>query len=296
MVIGFHDAVRHAINSDCIVIGSGLSGLTCVYNLLSLAEEQKMSPMLQITLLEKESSPGGKGWMGSDNMNTVVVRKPGHEFLKSLGVAFDDRNDRYVVCKSGAEIIAKLLTKITAHDNVTLLPAECKEVLFADPQNSYSAVRGVGSAFPNYAVGNTSLFFNTKTVVVATGSSARETSSLQYNLRRYASFGLQKETLNDVFGKSTDTVEAEDYMVHNTRAVSGGLIFAGSAVNELDFVADAGPTAAGRICSGLAAAELALASIERARDAKATRSIGLEAAGHFLHDETLGDSDEMKRS
>ena len=294
MVMGLHNDIRHAIHSDCVVIGAGLSGLTCVYNLLNLAEEKKLSPSLKITLLNKDQNLGGSGWSGANNLNTLIVRKPGHEFLNSLGVHFEDRNERYVVCRSGAEIIAKLLAKITASKNVTVLPAECKEVLFQDPHNSFSSVRGVGSSFPDFA-GNSSLFFNAKTVVVATGNTPVPTP-LQHNLRRYASFGLQMESLGTVYGTSTDTVQAEDYMVHNTRAVSGGLIFTGSAINELDFTAVAGPTAAGRICSGLAAADLALVSIEKARDTKATRSIGYEAAGHFLHDETLGDSEEMKKT
>ena len=87
-------------------------------------------------------------------------------------------------------------------------------------------------------------------------------------------------------------MQTEDYMVRSTREVSKGLIVAGSEVCYLDGIARPGPTAGGRLHSGLHAAEIAFANIMLARDKKATRRHGYETAGHFLHDDTIIDCEE----
>jgi cysteine-dependent adenosine diphosphate thiazole synthase len=309
LIQNFHNDIRHSLKCDAIIIGSGLSGLAAAYNLLELANEKEILPRLKITLIEKSFSPGGGAWSGSAYLSGLIVRKPAHTLLDTLDVNYVDRNDKYVVCKNGVQLTAKLLSEISRHPNLTILNGlEVTEILTHNTNDSFSPVRGVacrftettGNSSPNaistFGCNNQSpFFFNCDTVIAACGQQQYSGSNLRNNLRRYASysnFGFV-EPSNIQFGV-TDINQAEDYMVHNTREISKGLIVAGSEVAYLDGSAMPGPTAGGRLHSGLHAAELALGHIELARDSKSSLRTGLETAGHFLHDDTLMDCEEQR--
>ena len=309
LIQNFHNDIRHSLKCDAIIIGSGLSGLAAAYNLLELANEKEILPRLKITLIERSFCPGGGAWSGSAYLNGLVVRKPAHTLLDTLDVHYADRNDKYVVCKNGVQLTAKLLAEISSHPNLTILNGlEVTEILLRNPNDSFSPVRGVAcrfsetneyaspSAISTFGGNNQSpFFFNCDTVIAACGQQQYSGSNLRNVLRRYASFSnfgfIEPSSMQ--FGV-TDMNMAEDYMVHNTREVSKGLIIAGSEVAYLDGYAKPGPTAGGRLHSGLHAAELALDHIELVRDSKSTIRAGYETAGHFLHDDTLMDCEEQR--
>lgn len=304
MVSSFHHDIRKSLNCDAIVVGSGLSGLSCVYHMLQLGEKLKMDRPPKITLIEKSFRPGGNGWAGTSFFNSVVVRKPAHHLLESLGVSYQNRNDKYVVLKNGIELTSKLLNYVSSHSNVSIFTGyEANEILLTSPNDSFSPVRGVAVAFGGDSNSNgnnvsnstntnmTPLYFNTETVVCCSGSQPASSSGLRQNLRRYSTWGWADMPLDHTAKTTshppTDVQQAEDYMVSSTREVSNGLFVAGSELCWLDGCAQSGPTVGGRLQSGLIAAQLAMKHIEKARDRKETRSIGLETASHFLHDDTL---------
>ena len=298
LLVRFNNDIRRSLNCDVIVIGSGLSGLSCAYHLLALTEKDNLSPRLKITLIDKSLSPGGSGWTGSGSFNAVVVRKPAHNLLDDLGVYYEDNHDNYVVCPNGVELTSKLLSNIAANRNVIMLNGyQVEEVMIENANDAFSHVRGVacdmvgdkGSDGTFNPTQFSPLFFNSRVIVSACGHHPTQDGGLRQSLKRFSNFGMP-ETVSypNPPHASTDIRESEDYMVHNTREVSTGLIVAGTQIAWLDGTAQSGPTVAGPLHSGLKAAELALNAVLREREKKETIGLGYEAAGHFLHDDSLG--------
>jgi thiamine thiazole synthase len=58
----------------------------------------------------------------------MVIRKPAHEFLDELGIAYDDCGD-FVVAKHSALVTSTLLAKVLAAPNVKLFNATAVEDL-----------------------------------------------------------------------------------------------------------------------------------------------------------------------
>jgi len=294
LVLNFARDIRRSSKSDVVVVGTGLSGLMCVYHLLELAEENGMDPQLQITLIERDYKPGGLGWTGSTFMNALVVRKPADALLDKLGVFYEPK-EHYVVLPNGTELVSKLLANISSNRNVRILKGfEVEEVLVRNPNDAFSSVRGVACTITDDNVNShfaPPFFFNSEVVVSACGHHPAVGGGLHSSLRKFASFGWNEgawaQEHEGVHTSSTDVAEAEDYMVHHTREVSKGLIVAGSQIAWLDGCAKTAPTVGGSLHSGLKSAELALKCVLRTRESYALRGVGLETAGHFLHDDAL---------
>jgi len=294
LVLNLARDIRRSSKSDVVVVGTGLSGLSCVYHLLELSDAENMDPHLQITLIDREIKPGGLGWTGSTFMNALVVRKPADALLDKLGVFYEAKQN-YVVLPNGTELVSKLLANISSNRNVRILKGfEVEEVLVRNPDDAFSPVRGVACAITDDTVNSRyapPFFFNTEVVVSACGHHPVAGGGLHHALRRFASFGWSEvpPEHQGMHTSSTDVGEAEDYMVHHTREVSKGLIVAGSQITWLDGCAKTAPTVGGSLHSGLKSAELAMKCVLRTRESNALRGIGLETAGHFMHDDALVD-------
>lgn len=70
----------------------------------------------------------GGAWLGGQLFSGMVVRKPAHEFLTEIGVAFEDEGD-YVVVKHAALVTSTLLARVIAAPNVKLFNATAVEDL-----------------------------------------------------------------------------------------------------------------------------------------------------------------------
>ncbi len=301
LLVRFNKDIRKSIHSDLIVIGSGLSGLSCVYNFLKLCEEDSTIPKLKITLIEKSLNPGGSGWTGSGSFNGIVIRKPAHELLNDLGVKYSDRHENYVVLANGVELIAALLGKISSNENVTMLNGfQVEEVLIQDPNDVFSHVRGVacdlvGNSMVPFSPSQYSpLYFNSSTIVSSCGHHPTEEGGLRQSLRRYANYGFSEGITQIHHPTSTLLRESDDILVNNTREVSRGLIVCGTQIGWLDGTPGTGPSAAGPLYSGLKAAEIALKAVLREREKLGTQHLAFETAGHFFHDDSIGHMKDKK--
>jgi len=67
--------------------------------------------MMQIAIIEAGVAPGGGAWLGGQLFSAMVVRKPAHALLDTLGVAYEDEGD-YVVVKHAAQVTSTLLSKV----------------------------------------------------------------------------------------------------------------------------------------------------------------------------------------
>lgn len=85
----------------------------------------------------------GGAWLGGQLFSGMVVRKPAHEFLAEIGVAFEDEGD-YVVVKHSALVTSTLLSRVIAAPNVKLFNATAVEDLIVrDTEERGKHVAGV---------------------------------------------------------------------------------------------------------------------------------------------------------
>ena len=66
---------------------------------------------MQVALIEQSVAPGGGSWLGGQLFSAMVVRKPAHEFLDELEIAYEDEGN-YVVVKHAALATSTLLAKV----------------------------------------------------------------------------------------------------------------------------------------------------------------------------------------
>jgi thiamine thiazole synthase len=300
LLVRFNKDIRQSIHSDLIVVGNGLSGLSCVYNFLKLCEDDSTIPKLKVTMIEKSLHPGGSGWTGSGSFNGIVIRKPAHELLNDLGLVYEDRHENFVVLRNGVPLISALLSKISSSENVTMLNGfQVEEVLIQDPSDVFSHVRGVAcdmvGNFPYTPSQYSPLFFNSSVIVSSCGHHPTEEGGLRQSLRRYANYGFSEGVTQIHHPNSTSLRDSDDIMVHNTREVSSGLIVCGGQIQWLDGTpGGSGLSLSGKLYSGLKAAEIALKSVLREREKLGTQNVAFETAGHFFHDDSLGHMKDRK--
>lgn len=107
--------------TDVIIVGCGSAGLSCAWEL-------SKDPSIKVAIIEQSVSPGGGCWLGGQLFSAMVVRKPAHEFLKDVGVPFDEK-ENYVVVKHAALFTSTIMSKLLARPNVKLFNATAVEDL-----------------------------------------------------------------------------------------------------------------------------------------------------------------------
>eukprot|EP00208_Stichococcus_sp_RCC1054_P002585 CAMPEP_0206146340 /NCGR_PEP_ID=MMETSP1473-20131121/30053_1 /ASSEMBLY_ACC=CAM_ASM_001109 /TAXON_ID=1461547 /ORGANISM="Stichococcus sp, Strain RCC1054" /LENGTH=357 /DNA_ID=CAMNT_0053542851 /DNA_START=57 /DNA_END=1130 /DNA_ORIENTATION=+ len=241
---------------DVIIVGAGSAGLSCAYEL-------SKHPEIKVALIEQGVAPGGGAWLGGQLFSAMCVRKPAHEMLDELNIAYDDEGD-FVVVKHASLFTSTLLSKVLAAPNIKLFNATAVEDLVVrdDP------VKGkyVGGAVTNWTL--VSLNHDTqmcmdpnvlesKVMVSSTGHDGPMGAS---GVKRLQRLGM----IPQVPGMSAlDMNAAEDLVVANTRELVPGMVVCGMEVAEYSGAPRMGPTFGAMFVSGLKAAHCAMASLER---------------------------------
>ena len=78
----FSREFQEYVESDCLIIGAGPSGLMMGKELASSGKK--------VLIVERNNYLGGGFWIGGYLMNKVTVRSPGDKILKELGVPFEE--------------------------------------------------------------------------------------------------------------------------------------------------------------------------------------------------------------
>jgi ribulose 1,5-bisphosphate synthetase/thiazole synthase len=300
------DEIELMSNADILVIGSGLSGLACVYQIIK-STTKDCNPPLRVAVLEKGSQLGGSSPLMAP---LTVIRKPAVALLNEMGLngLYTDC-EQYAMCENStlkAAMISKITHVAASNKGVVLkfFPSTEVEDVLLQKANEYSPVSGVAAA--PYVSGGSSTkgnsafaepqrnydvpyFLNTK-VLVSCGGLTNATDGVRRALTRLNNYGFTGTRMSDEpFLHRAVDINAEDAVVHYSREVSPGLICAGSEITWLDYLSHPpSHVGGGRLLSGLKAGKLAIASIQKQREAETGRGVGYEVGGHFLHDDILG--------
>ncbi len=110
------------VESDCVMIGAGLSGLVAGRNLARAGKK--------VLIVERNNYLGGGFWIGGYLMNKVTVRHPGERVLEELGVPYKEVKKGLFIA-DGPHACSKLITSacdagvsfanMTVFDDVVLL-------------------------------------------------------------------------------------------------------------------------------------------------------------------------------
>lgn len=239
IVDGFLRQFSEYVESDCLIIGAGPSGL--------MAGKILASQGRRVLIVERNNYLGGGFWLGGYLMNKVTFRHPTEEVLDELGVPYE-------------EITKGLLVADGPHATSKLIAAACDAgVKFAQMTIFDDLVlreeNRVSGAVINWTPVQTlpreitcvdPIALEAKVVIDATGHDACCVKKLEER-------GLIK---TKGFGAMW-VASSEDLVVEHTSEVYPGLIVAGMAVATTYGLPRMGPTFGAMLLSGKQSAKIA---------------------------------------
>ncbi|KAG2426633.1 hypothetical protein HXX76_012947 [Chlamydomonas incerta] len=263
--------------SDVVIVGAGSAGLACAFEL------GRIAPHLKVALMEQSVAPGGGAWLGGQLFSAMVVRKPAHEMLDALQVPYEDEG-HYVVVRHAALLTSTLMAHVLKNPNVKLFNATAVEDLIVKPDPSLGpGGRRVAGVVTNWSLvaqahGTQSCMdpnvIEAGVVVSACGHDGPFGAT---GVKRLARLGMVPG--GEVPGMGAlDMEAAEGSIVNNTREVVPGMVLTGMELAEVDGSPRMGPTFGAMIVSGMRAAHMAVAALERRRALAAAATEGAAEA------------------
>ncbi|MDP2729004.1 MAG: sulfide-dependent adenosine diphosphate thiazole synthase [Dehalococcoidales bacterium] len=228
------------VESDCVIIGGGPSGLMAGRNLARAGKK--------VLIVERNNYIGGGFWIGGYLMNKVTVRAPAERILDELGVPYKDMGQGLFVA-DGPHACSKLIASacdagvkfanMTIFDDVVLREDSRVAGVVINWTPIVSLPREITCVDP--------IALECSLVIDATGHDAWVVSKLQER-------GLLKTK-----GFGAMWVErSEDLVVEHTGEVHPGLLVIGMAVSTMYGLPRMGPTFGAMLVSGEVGAEIAL--------------------------------------
>jgi len=232
------------VESDCIIIGAGPSGLMAGRNLAKAGKK--------VLIVERNNYLGGGFWIGGYLMNKVTVRHPAERVLDELGIPYKEVTKGLLVA-DGPHACSKLIASacdsgvkfanMTAFDDLVLKEdgRVCGAVINWTPI----------SALPREITCVDPVAIESEIMIDATGHDAQVVKKLEER-------GLIKTK-----GFGAMWVErSEDLIIEHTNEVHPGLIVSGMAVATTYGLPRMGPTFGAMLLSGEVAAELVLEKLK----------------------------------
>lgn len=228
------------VESDCIIVGAGPSGL--------VAGRLLAQRGVKTLVIERNNYLGGGFWIGGYLMNKVTVRAPAESILDEIGVPYSEFQDGLYVA-DGPHACSKLIAaacdagvkfaNMTVFEDVVLR----SENRVAGVVINWTPVQ----ALPRQITCVDPVALETKVVVDATGHDA------------FVARKLQERGLLEIAGHGGMWVaRSEDEVVEHTGQVHPGLVVSGMAVATVHGLPRMGPTFGGMLLSGKKAAEAVL--------------------------------------
>ncbi len=240
IVAEFAIQFQEYVESDCIIIGGGPSGLMAGRNLARAGKK--------VLIVERNNYLGGGFWIGGYLMNKITIRRPGDRILDELGIPYKAVKENLLVA-DGPHACSKLIAS-TCDAGVKFANMTMFDDLVLKEE---SRVAGVVinwtpiSALPREITCVDPIALEARLIIDATGHDAQVVKKLEER-------GLLKTK-----GFGAMWVErSEDLIVEHTGEVHPGLIVTGMAVSTTYGLPRMGPTFGGMLLSGEVAAEIAL--------------------------------------
>ena len=232
------------VESDCIIIGSGPSGLMAGRDLAQAGKK--------VLIVERNNYLGGGFWIGGYLMNKVTVRHPGERVLDELGIPYKEVSEGLLVA-DGPHACSKLIAA-TCDSGVKFANMTVFEdlVLREDGRIGGAVINWTPiSALPREITCVDPVAIESTMVIDATGHDAQVVRKLEER-------GLIKTK-----GFGAMWVEkSEDLIIEHTGEVHPGLIVTGMAVSTTYGLPRMGPTFGAMLLSGKVAAEVALEKLK----------------------------------
>lgn len=240
IVSEFAEQFQEYVESDCIIIGGGPSGLMAGRNLARAGKK--------VLIVERNNYIGGGFWIGGYLMNKVTIRHPAERVLDELGIPYK-------------EVVKGLLVADGPHACSKLIAAACDSgvkfanmtifedlVLKEDGRICGAVINWTPiSALPREITCVDPVAIESTVLLDATGHDAQVVKKLEER-------GLIKTK-----GFGAMWVErSEDLIVEHTGEVHPGLVVSGMAVSTTYGLPRMGPTFGGMLLSGEKAAEIIL--------------------------------------
>jgi len=241
----FAKQFQEYVESDCLIIGGGPSGL--------MAGRELAREGLKVLIVERNNYLGGGFWIGGYLMNKITVREPAQEVLTELGIPFIKVTEGLYVA-DGPHACSKLIASscdagvkfanMTIFDDVVLR----EENRVAGAVINWTPIK----ALPREITCVDPVGLETRIVIDATGHDACVVKKLEER-------GLVKTR-----GFGAMWVEkSEDLVVEHTGEVHPGLVVIGMAVATTYGLPRMGPTFGAMLVSGKRGAEVAKEILNR---------------------------------
>jgi len=244
IVTEFAKQFEEYVESDCIIIGAGPSGLMAGRNLAKAGKK--------VLIVERNNYLGGGFWIGGYLMNKVTVRHPAERVLDELGIPYKEIGKGLLVA-DGPHACSKLIAS-TCDSGVKFANMTVFDDLVLRED---SRVAGVVinwtpiSALPREITCVDPVAIESRIVIDATGHDAQVVKKLEER-------GLIKTK-----GFGAMWVErSEDLIVEHTGEVHPGLIVSGMAVSTTYGLPRMGPTFGAMLISGETAAQITLENLK----------------------------------
>jgi len=240
IVGGFAREFEEYVESDCIIIGAGPSGLMAGRNLARAGKK--------VLIVERNNYLGGGFWIGGYLMNKVTIRHPAERILDELGIPYQEVSKGLLVA-DGPHACSKLIASAcdagVKFANMTMFD---DVVLREDGRVAGAVINWTPvSALPREITCVDPVAIEAKIVVDATGHDARVVKKLeergQIKTKGFGAMWVER---------------SEDLIIEHTGEVHPGLIVCGMAVSTVYGLPRMGPTFGAMLMSGEVAAGIIL--------------------------------------
>jgi thiamine thiazole synthase len=244
IVAEFAKQFEEYVESDCIIIGSGPSGLMAGRDLANAGKK--------VFIIERNNYLGGGFWIGGYLMNKVTIRHPAERILDELGVPYKAVSEGLFVADGPhacSKLIAAACDSGVKFANMTVFD----DLVLREDGRVFGAVINWTpiSALPREITCVDPVAIESSIVIDATGHDAQVVRKLEER-------GLIKTK-----GFGAMWVErSEDLIIEHTGEVYPGLIVTGMAVSTTYGLPRMGPTFGGMLLSGEVAAEIVLEKLK----------------------------------
>ncbi len=244
IVSEFAKEFNEYVESDCIIIGGGPSGLMAGRNLARAGKK--------VLIVERNNYIGGGFWIGGYLMNKITVRHPAERILDELGVPYKEASPGLLIA-DGPHACSKLIAaacdagvkfaNMTKFDDLVLR----EDGRVAGVVINWTPI----SALPREITCVDPVAIEAPIVLDATGHEAEVVKKLEER-------GMIKTK-----GFGAMWVErSEDLILEHTGEVHPGLVVSGMAVSTVYGLPRMGPTFGGMLLSGEVAAEVILEKLK----------------------------------